>query len=74
MPLISIRSKPLLRASNFNDRLRSRLKEMPQDAVTAFLSDTSGIEMGPGNLPCFRDSCGKDGASIEVARILGAES
>ena len=45
MPLISIRSKPLLRASNFNDRLRSRLKEMPQDAVTAFLSDTSGIEV-----------------------------
>lgn len=53
LPLISIRSKPSLGASNFNDRLRSRLKDLPQDAVTAFLSDTS---------------------SIEVARILGAES
>ncbi|MCY4463796.1 MAG: hypothetical protein OXC26_25880 [Albidovulum sp.] len=53
LPLISIRSKPSLGASNFNDRLRARLKDLPQDAVTAFLSDTS---------------------SIEVSRILGAES
>ena len=45
LPLISIRSKPSLGASNFNDRLRSRLKDLPQDAVTAFLSDTSGIEV-----------------------------
>ena len=53
LPLISLRSKPTLGASNFNDRLRSRLKDLPQEAVTAFLSDTS---------------------SVEVARILGADS
>ena len=33
LPLISIRSKPSLGVSNFNDRLRSRLKDLPQDAA-----------------------------------------
>jgi hypothetical protein len=45
LPLISIRSKPLLGASNFESRLRSRLKDVPHDAVTAFLNDTPSIEV-----------------------------
>ena len=45
LPLISIKAKPLLGASNFETRLRSRLKDMPTDAVTAFLSDTPAIEV-----------------------------
>ncbi len=45
LPLISVRSKPSLGASNFNDRLRARLKELPPEAVTAFLSDTSSVEV-----------------------------
>jgi len=45
LPLISIRAKPLLGASNYETRLRSRLKDLPLDAVTAFLSDTPAIEV-----------------------------
>jgi hypothetical protein len=45
LPLISLRSKPSLGASNFNERLRSRLKDLPPEAVTAFLSETPSIEV-----------------------------
>ena len=45
LPLISIRSSPSLGMSNFNDRLRSRLKDLPQDAVTAFLNNVSSSEI-----------------------------
>lgn len=45
LPLISIRSKPSLGATDFKDRLRSRLKDLPSEAVTAFLSDTSSVEV-----------------------------
>lgn len=45
LPLLSIRSKPLLGASNFETRLRTRLKDIPPDAVTAFLNDTSPAEV-----------------------------
>lgn len=45
LPLLSIRSKPLLGASNFEARLRTRLKDIPPDAVTAFLNDTSSAEV-----------------------------
>lgn len=45
LPLLSIRSKPLLGASNFESRLRSRLKDIPSDAVTAFLNDTPASEI-----------------------------
>lgn len=45
LPLISVRSKPSLGEYNFNDRLRARLKDLPEKAVTAFLSDTSSIEV-----------------------------
>lgn len=45
LPLIAVTAKPLLGASNFETRLRSRLKDIAPDAVTAFLSDTSAIEV-----------------------------
>lgn len=45
LPLLSIRSKPLLGASNFETRLRTRLKDIPPDAVTAFLSETTPAEI-----------------------------
>lgn len=45
LPLLSIRSKPLLGASNFETRLRTRLKDIPPNAVTAFLSETTPAEI-----------------------------
>lgn len=45
LPLLSIRAKPLLGASNFETRLRTRLKDVPPDAVTAFLSETTPAEI-----------------------------
>jgi hypothetical protein len=45
LPLLSIRSKPLLGASNFETRLRARLKDIPPDAVTAFLNETTPAEV-----------------------------
>ena len=45
LPLLSIRSKPLLGASNFETRLRTRLKDIPADAVTAFLNETTPTEI-----------------------------
>ncbi|WP_439588239.1 hypothetical protein [Hydrogenophaga sp.] len=45
LPLLSVRSKPLLGASNFEARLRTRLKDIPPDAVTAFLNQTSPAEV-----------------------------
>lgn len=45
LPLLSIHSKPLLGASNFETRLRTRLKDIPPDAVTAFLSETTPAEI-----------------------------
>jgi len=45
LPLISIRSTPTLGASNFEARLRTRLNDLPPDAVTAFLNDASPAEV-----------------------------
>lgn len=45
LPLLSIRSKPLLGAANFEDRLRSRLKDIAPNAVTAFLNETPSIDV-----------------------------
>lgn len=45
LPLLSIRSKPLLGASDFEARLRTRLKDIPADAVTAFLKETTPAEV-----------------------------
>lgn len=45
LPLLSIRSKPLLGASHFETRLRTRLKDIPPEAVTAFLNETSPTEI-----------------------------
>lgn len=45
LPLLSVRFKPLLGASNFETRLRLRLKDLSPDAVTAFLNETSPTEV-----------------------------
>lgn len=45
LPLMAIRSQPMLGASNFEDRLRSRLKDVPADAVTAFLNETPAADV-----------------------------
>jgi len=45
LPLLSIRSKPLLSASNFETRLRTRLKDTPPDAITALLKDATPAEV-----------------------------
>ena len=45
LPLMAIRSQPTLGASNFEDRLRSRLKDVPADAVTAFLNETPAADV-----------------------------
>jgi hypothetical protein len=45
LPLLSIRSRPMLGSSNFETRLRTRLKEIPSDAVTAFLNETPPAEV-----------------------------
>ena len=45
LPLLSIRSKPLLGAANFETRLRTRLKEISPDGVTAFLNEASPAEV-----------------------------
>lgn len=45
LPLIAIRSHPQLGASNFEARLRSRLKNVPSHAVSAFLNDAPTTEV-----------------------------
>ncbi|MCP8883376.1 hypothetical protein NIM87_07695 [Devosia sp. XJ19-1] len=45
LPLIGLRAQPLLGATNFEDRLRSRLKDVPADAVAAFLNETPAVEV-----------------------------
>jgi len=45
LPLMGIRAQPLLGAANFEDRLRSRLKDVPTDAVAAFLNETSATDV-----------------------------
>jgi len=45
LPLLSLRSKPLLGASNFETRLRTRLKDIPPEAVTALLNETTPAEV-----------------------------
>jgi hypothetical protein len=45
LPLTAVWAQPLLRESNFEVRLRSRLKEMSSDAVTAFLGKATPEEV-----------------------------
>ena len=45
LPLMAIQSQPMLGASNFEDRLRARLKDVPPDAVTAFLNETPAADV-----------------------------
>ena len=45
LPLTSIQARPSLGVTDFEDRLRVRLKEASSDAVTAFLSETAANEV-----------------------------
>lgn len=45
LPLLPIRCRPLLGASNFETRLLVRLKDISPDAVTAFLNETTPAEV-----------------------------
>ena len=45
LPLISVKATPRLSASNFEARLRNRLKDVSSDVVTAFLGQTPGVEV-----------------------------
>lgn len=45
LPLLSIRSKPQLGAANFETRLRTRLKEISPDGVTAFLNEATPADV-----------------------------
>lgn len=45
LPLIAVKAQPLLGDANFESRLRSRLKEISPEAVTAFLSETTADEV-----------------------------
>lgn len=41
LPLLSLRAKPMLGVSNFETRLRTRLKDIPSEAVTAFTNNAT---------------------------------
>lgn len=41
LPLLSLRAKPMLGVSNFETRLRTRLKDIPSEAVTAFINNAT---------------------------------
>jgi hypothetical protein len=45
LPLIAVKAQPMLGAANFEARLRSRLKEITPEAVTAFLNETTADEV-----------------------------
>lgn len=45
LPLMGLRAQPLLGATNFEDRLRTRLRDVPADAVAAFLNETPAVEV-----------------------------
>jgi hypothetical protein len=45
LPLIAIKSQPLLSEANFISRLRARLKDLPPAAVDAFLGSASADEV-----------------------------
>lgn len=45
LPLMAIRAQPMLGAANFEDRLRARLKDVPANAVMAFLNETPAADV-----------------------------
>jgi hypothetical protein len=45
LPLTAVRAQPMLSKSDFEIRLRSRLKEVSPEAVTAFLGEASAAEV-----------------------------
>jgi hypothetical protein len=45
LPLTAVKAQPSLADANFEARLRTRLKDVPQDALTAFLRETKADEV-----------------------------
>lgn len=45
LPLVGVKARPLLGDANFEVRLRSRLKDIPSDALTAFLGPIRAEEV-----------------------------
>lgn len=45
LPLTAIRAQPLISETDFEDRLRARLKKVPHDVLTAFLGTTPAEEV-----------------------------
>jgi hypothetical protein len=45
LPLTAVRAQPLLADADFQARLRSRLKDVPPEALTAFLGDVTAEEV-----------------------------
>lgn len=45
LPLTAVKAQPILADANFEARLRTRLKDVPQDALTAFLGETKADEV-----------------------------
>ncbi|MBE0614140.1 MAG: hypothetical protein IH604_10780 [Burkholderiales bacterium] len=45
LPLIAVKAQPILSDTDFQDRLRARLKDVSADVLTAFLAATSAEEV-----------------------------
>lgn len=45
LPLTAVRAQPILSDTDFEDRLRARLKDVPADVLTAFLGTTGAEEV-----------------------------
>jgi hypothetical protein len=45
LPLTAVKAQPILSDTDFQDRLRARLKDVSEDALTAFLGATSAEEV-----------------------------
>jgi hypothetical protein len=45
MPLVPIKAQPLLEMADVSDRIRSRAKDIPANALTAFLGDLSAEDV-----------------------------
>ena len=45
LPITSVQARPSLGATDFEDRLKNRLKEVSSEAVRAFLADTDANEV-----------------------------
>lgn len=45
LPLMGIRAQPVLGVTNFEDRLRNRLRDIPDEAVATFMNETPALDV-----------------------------